>query len=213
MFPQSADPRIILRHPAVYSAFTIAMGGRGSRRRIVEDYVRPWPGAAVLDLGCGPGTMLEFLEGVDYTGVDQEKRLIEHARRRFGDKGKFIVADATCYRPDGEERFDIIVAYGLLHHLDDAAARKLFALANSLLKEGRWLITLDPCFTEGQSRIARLLAKYDRGRHVRDESAYLELAGTVFDRVKAHIRHDLLTLPYTSCILTCQASAPARPAP
>ena len=28
MILQKADPRRILRHPAVYSAFTIAMGGR-----------------------------------------------------------------------------------------------------------------------------------------------------------------------------------------
>ena len=49
MILQKADPRRILRHPAVYSAFIIAMGGRGSRRTIVEDDVRPWPGAAVVD--------------------------------------------------------------------------------------------------------------------------------------------------------------------
>lgn len=49
MIPQKADPRRNLRHPAVYSASTIAMGGRRSRRTIVEDDMRPWPGAAVVD--------------------------------------------------------------------------------------------------------------------------------------------------------------------
>lgn len=213
MFLKKADPRIILRHPAVYSAFTNLMGGRWSRRVFIDDYVRPWPGATVLDLGCGPGTLLEYLDGVVYTGVDQERRLIDHARRRFGERGRFIATDATGFRPENNERYDFVLAHGLLHHLDDNEARELFALAKSLLKEGRPFITIDPCYTEDQPVIARLLNKYDRGKFVRDEGAYLELAGSVFGHVTSDIRDDMLTLPYTTCILKCEASAPARPVP
>ena len=39
MFLEKDDRRRILGHPAVYSAFTFAIGGRESRRMIVEDYV------------------------------------------------------------------------------------------------------------------------------------------------------------------------------
>ncbi len=205
MFLKIADPRIILRHPAVYSAFTNLMGGRWSRRAFIDDYVRPWPGATVLDLGCGPGTLLEVLDGVVYTGVDQEQRLIDHARRRFGERGRFIATDATGCRPENNERYDFVLAHGLLHHLDDNGARELFALAKSLLKEDRPFITIDPCYTEDQPVIARLLNKYDRGKFVRDEGAYLELAGSVFGHVTSDIRDNMLTLPYTTCILTCEA--------
>lgn len=62
-----------------------------------------------------------------------------------------------------------------------------------------------PCYTEDQPVIARLLNKYDRGKFVRDEGAYLELAGSVFGHVTSDIRDDMLNLPYSTCILKCGA--------
>jgi SAM-dependent methyltransferase len=40
---------------------------------------------AVLDVGCGPGTVTAYLaeRGVDASGVDLSPRMIEHARRLY----------------------------------------------------------------------------------------------------------------------------------
>ncbi len=43
-------------------------------------------------------------------------------------------------------------------------------LARAALRPGGRLVTADGCYLDGQSRIARLLLKMDRGRHVRTEA-------------------------------------------
>jgi SAM-dependent methyltransferase len=51
---------------------------------------------AVLDVGCGPGTVTAFLAdlGVRVSGVDLSPRMIEHARNRYPGL-QFAVASAT----------------------------------------------------------------------------------------------------------------------
>ena len=75
------------------------------------------------------------------------------------------------------------------------------------MKEGGRTVTLDGCFLDGQSLIARALLRMDRGQFVRDEPAYLTLARAHFRTVQADIRHDLLSFPYSLLIMTCRASA------
>src|SRR3954469_11432428 len=102
---------------------------------LVNDYVRPQPGERVLDIGCGPGDALEYLPEVDYTGVDLSERYIEAARERWGDRGTFVCADVRDAEFEGKE-FDVVMSVGVLHHLDDAAARGLIDLAARRLAAG-----------------------------------------------------------------------------
>jgi len=99
--------------------------------------------------------------------------------------------------------FDIVIAKGLVHHLDDVEARKLFAVGCEALKPGGRLVTFDGCFVPGQSRIARCLLSLDRGKYVRTEPEYLALARESFDTVISHVRHNLTRIPYTLQIMEC----------
>jgi SAM-dependent methyltransferase len=98
-------------------------------------------GASLLDMGCGFGDFLAYLNGLGieprYTGVDICEPMIERCRERFdaGD-GRFVVADALDYEPD--QRYDYVVASGLFG-LDSVGARdrirptleRLFAAAET----------------------------------------------------------------------------------
>jgi hypothetical protein len=94
-----------------------------------------------------------------------------------------------------------VLAIGILHHLSDEEALKLFRLAQSALKPGGCLVTLDGCYIDNQPRLARYLISKDRGEHIRTLDAYRALASRVFSKVVTHLRSDLLHVPYTHLIM------------
>jgi len=73
----------LLTLPSVYRLFSTIVLGDGYRIYISE-YVRPVPGEKVLDIGCGPGDILENLPAVDYLGFDINPKYVEAAKKRFG---------------------------------------------------------------------------------------------------------------------------------
>jgi SAM-dependent methyltransferase len=195
----------LLEKPALYEMFSRVVGAQGSRETFVKTYVRPREGDRILDVGCGPADILDHLPGVDYFGFDISPSYIDSATARYGERGRFFcerVSEARAFL-ENEGRFDIVLAIGILHHLERQEALDLFALAKRALKPGGRLVTLDPCYAPGQSPIARYLASRDRGRFVRTEAQYRELAAVEFPGVASTVRHDLLRMPYTHIILEC----------
>lgn len=202
------DPRRVLAIPKMYSLFRAMVTGTKEHVIFAREYVRAKEGDRVLDIGCGPADLLGDLpEKIEYVGFDMSAEYIESAKARWGERGTF-----TCKRVDdamveelGAGSFDIVLAHGLLHHLDDKEAVAFFALAKSALKPGGRLVTLDGCYVPDQSRAARYLLSKDRGNYVRDRESYLKLAAEVFDNVEDDIRHDMYRIPYTLILLQCHA--------
>jgi SAM-dependent methyltransferase len=199
---QIPDLRNALVAAPVYQRFQRLVTGN-HYARFVNEYLRPEAGQRILDIGCGPADILPYLLDVEYVGVDLSPQYIASARRRFGDRGQFHCR-RICKTSMGDlGAFDLVIAHGIVHHLDDAEALHLFRLAGiSLGREGR-LVTLDGCFVEGQSRVSRQLLSMDRGQFMRDEEGYLQLAHKFFAHVSVHIRHDLIRVPYTHIIMQC----------
>lgn len=196
----------VLELPAAYKLFSALVGADNSQTVLVNEHVRPAIGYKILDIGCGPGNILDYLPKVDYYGFDFNPSYIDSAVKRFGQRGQFFCqrvseADVFLKQPDS---FDIVLAVGILHHLDDAEAMQLFEIAKYALKSGGRLVTYDGCYEERQSKTARYLLSRDRGEFVRTEPEYTRLARTQFDRVTRSIRHDLLRIPYTHIIMECE---------
>jgi SAM-dependent methyltransferase len=110
-----------------------------------------------------------------------------------------------------EPPFDLAIAFGVLHHLDDAQADHLFAEARRLLRRNGRLVTYDGCWVEGQSRIARWLISMDRGQAVRAPRDLERLATPHFSEIRREIRHDFLRIPYTHVVLECSNTRPSPP--
>lgn len=197
--------RAILNNPKVYDFFQHLMGGKSARRELVDRYVRPVTGNRVLDIGCGTGNILDYLPDVEYFGFDLSERYINEASRRYQARGHFKCALVEQETLGGMEPFDIVLAFGLLHHLNDEQALSLMRLACSALHEGGRLVTIDPCFAEGQSLLSRFLVSRDRGQNVRSPKQYRKLACAVFPQAKisGEVRHRLW-IPYTHWIMECQ---------
>jgi len=194
----------LMAFPDVYSRVTLFLRGKKRVQYFVDQYVRPGNGDRFLDIGCGTGDILFFLPDVDYYGFDLNRSYIEMAKSRFSSRGKFFNRPVSRDILKGEKNFDIVLAMGILHHLDDDKARELFELASRLLRPGGRLVTYDGCYTENQSGLARFFLWLDQGNFVREKSAYENLARHAFSSVETHVRNDLLTIPYTIIILECE---------
>lgn len=199
---KSTGARAVLVRPAVYELWSRLVGGERGRTTLLREHVRSRPGARVLDLGCGPGELLPFLGDVSYVGIDLSAKYIARARARFGDRAELRVGDVGALDDDLRD-FDLVTVVGVLHHVDDATARRLFAGAASALKPGGRCVSIDPTLVEGQPRVARAIIQADRGQHVRSPAAYAALAAEAFASVETVVRHDLLRMPYSHCVLEC----------
>lgn len=197
------DPRHLLARPALYRTFQAALGAGNARRRFVDEWVGARSGQRILEVGCGPGDLLaELPPGCRFVGLDLEPRYLRTAVRRWGDRGRFLRARAGGA---GEvlrgERFDLVLALFLLHHLDNGEARRLLAAAYELLSPGGVLATIDPVRRPGQHPVARWLIDRDRGRHVRAQEAYRALVEERFGASEVLVRDDLLRIPYTHVLM------------
>lgn len=102
--------------------------------RYATDFLKAKPGERVLDIGCGTADILDHLDRVDYTGIDYNPDYIAAARARYGNRGMFICAAVTPELAGIYQGFDLVIATGLLHHLNDVEADALFATARAALR-------------------------------------------------------------------------------
>jgi hypothetical protein len=59
-------------------------------------------------------------------------------------------------------------------------------------------------FHQGQGALSRFVVSCDRGRFVREEEAYLELARRVFPTVRHEVCEGRIRIPYSHLIMECQ---------
>jgi SAM-dependent methyltransferase len=194
----------LLDFPAVYLTLQTAFGAKRARKRCIDEFAFPVAGERVLDVGCGPGFVIDYLPKVDYVGFDIDRRYIDYAKRRYGDRGDFHCMELTADRAANLGTFDLVLLNGVLHHLDDATALDLLSILASCLKPSGRVMTLDGCFFDSMSPISRFLLKQDRGQYVRRRDEYTSLASGIFSDVAATHRVDLFYIPYDALVMVCK---------
>ena len=194
-----------LKIPSIYNLFSTAVGGNVLRRSLVRNHVRAKPGDKVIDIGCGSAEVLRYLPAVDYIGIDINADYIAFARRAYGDKGTFLVGDTQSFR--GDPRFkdaDIVMAFGLLHHLDDQEARQCLQFADEALHTKGRFICHEACWIPNQGALSKYVMSMDRGRSIRTEEQYRQLEAKFFNKVDAWVNPNPLRIPYVTIVLECE---------
>ena len=194
-----------LKVPFLYNAFQAAVGATSLRRRLLEKHVRAKPGDKVIDIGCGSAPTLQWLPEVEYIGLDINPDYVAFARRKYGSRGTFIVGNPESVRGDSRcKAADIVMAIGVLHHLDDEEAEQCIRFAYDALKtEGRF-ICHEACWTPNQGTISKYIMSTDRGRNIRTEQQYRQLAAKAFKRVETWIDTKPMRIPYVTIVLECE---------
>lgn len=200
----------ILRLPFLYRFFVFSVGRFGlSRLGLYAKHLPYTAGIKVLDLGCGPGTSTHFFRKEDYLGIDIDAAYINAAKSRYP-AYSFECIDFTSLTiqsnlvPSGG--FDLILAYGLMHHLDDTLCKQFFKKSHELLQPNGCIICFDGCIYPNQLKRKSFIVKADRGKHIRTPDELTTISEQAGFNCISTIEEDSLLIPYSLLALSARKS-------
>lgn len=174
----------------VYELVQFVAGANIYRTKVTRDYIKPFEGCKILDIGCGTGEYVRFLDKFcrqyEYYGFDSEANYIERGKALFKGRPEIHLRHQmlTAETIDEIGQFDIVIAIGVMHHMSDEVVLSLLHTAKAALKPGGRLVTYDPGRFENEKIMETFFAKYDRGRNIRPQAAYAKLISQVFTDFK-----------------------------
>jgi 2-polyprenyl-3-methyl-5-hydroxy-6-metoxy-1,4-benzoquinol methylase len=193
----------LLNFPFIYNSWQLFVGGERARATIAKKYISAKAGQRVLDIGCGTGTLFELMgKEIDYVGYDISQEYIDFAKNKYKDtpNARFYFKRVNEIEMS-EKDFDVVIAIGILHHLNDDEALKLIELAFLHLKEGGRFVLAEPAWIPKQNLFAKFMLKMDRGKAIRDVEGYKKLLQPYFKSSESTIDGKLFNVPYTMCMI------------
>lgn len=192
----------LLSNPYFYLFSQKVMFATSFRKNLIKKMIKK-KNVKVLDIGCGPGNILESLPKSEYFGYDINSSYINYAKKKYGKGGKFFCKKFSKHDLKKLPKFDHVLLLGILHHMNDKEVNRLILLIKKVLKKNGKLITLDGVFINNQNPIAKFLLKMDRGQHIRSKNKYLSILKKKFKKIQAKIYHNSF-IPYTLIAMNCK---------
>ena len=191
-----------LSHPYVFFVSQKIMSGISFREKIARMHITK-KNINILDIGCGPAEILGSLNNVNYFGYDINPHYINYDKKRFlTKKPKLFCKKFTISELKKLPKFDVVILFGLIHHLTNQENKNLILLCKKALKKNGFVLTEDPVLVNKQNFIAKTLVKLDRGINVKTASEYVNLLKSNFRNVKGKVYHQLF-IPYTWFVMKC----------
>ncbi|MGB6200888.1 MAG: class I SAM-dependent methyltransferase [Candidatus Acidiferrales bacterium] len=166
----------LLAHPRAY----LFWQGKFAEQKLAPMYARNDMARVrrVLDVGCGPGTNTRHFAAAGYLGVDVNPAYVAYARRHYG--RDFLAADVCEYTAPEGEKYDFILVNSFLHHIDLASTRRILSHLSTLLTEDGHVHIIEVAMPE-HGKVARQLARWDRGRYVRPLAEWRDIFTETFE--------------------------------
>lgn len=80
----------LLSRNSVYLFLQNLLRSNNTRPMFVNKFLQPFSGARILDIGCGPAFILEYMNDVAYYGFGMNQKYIEKAQQKSGSRGNFF---------------------------------------------------------------------------------------------------------------------------
>ena len=118
----------LINNPYVYKFIQKIMSGTSLRKKIIKANIKK-KNLNILDIGCGPAEIIEHIPDCKYYGYDIDKRSISYAKTKYSNKNYHFF----CKKFESKEikklpKFDFVILFGILHHLNNNQAKNILAL-------------------------------------------------------------------------------------
>jgi len=113
------------------------------RLKIVYQFLKNYDKATILDLGCGPGMMVDYCaeRGFEFFGVDISDRMINECIKRFGHLDSVHFSVGKLQSLDfADSSFDVILCMGALEYVNEDEVDKALLEMLRVLKPGGIII-------------------------------------------------------------------------
>lgn len=154
------------RFPRLYDWIQIlATGGFLSK---VSKELKFLNNKSVLDIGCGTGALVEYINPSSYLGIDINEDFIKLAKKKYPEFNFKVVNIVDDRFPAG--RFEYIFIMNVLHHLTDKQIKNAF----KKIKKSKSIKEFVIVESRPRNFLGRILGKFDAGSNFRKYN-YLEV--------------------------------------
>ena len=189
----------LLDLPFIYQTVQFLLRKFNTNSRIFSEFFVFDENAVVLDCGCGPGNYRRYIKSREYIGIDINEKHIAKAKRNYPDD-RFVTQDLTKFDSEMIKNIDVVLMIGILHHLPDDICRNIFEDFYKKLSTDGKVYCIDPVFIQNQRKVAKFLARRDKGNFVRTSESYKNLVGPMF-KVESFVVSNLLRVPYDHYVM------------
>mgnify|MGYP001316807608 FL=1 len=193
----------LINNPLVYKIIQKLMSGTSFRANIVRKKIKK-KNSKILDIGCGPAEILESIPRCEYYGYDIDSRSIRYAKKKYI-KQNYHFFNKKFSKKEVKKlpKFDYIIFFGILHHLDKKEIHTILKLCKKKMKKNCKLLSEDPVLVDDQNIIAKYLIMNDRGKNVRTKKEYINILSKHFKTVQSKITQQNF-IPYTWFTTVCK---------
>ena len=155
-----------------------AVDGGGEMYPFTAALLPAFPGARILDLGCGTGLELDpYFErnpSAAVTGIDLSRALTDQLLQKHADRGVQVILGSYFDEPFGVSVYDAAVSVMSLHHFPKTRKIPLYKKLKDSLKPGGFFVLTD-YFAPDQAwedRCFAELAELKKKNGIRDDAFY-----------------------------------------
>ena len=173
MEPLDTKGRVLHSEARYYDllAWMLTLGRERAFRERLTDLAELRPGAAVLDVGCGTGTLAISAKqrvGASGTviGIDASPEMIERAKQKAVARGVEVQFQTAIVEalPFPDASFDVVFNTLMLHHLPRTVREQCAREMRRVLVPGGRIVAVDFAVTAGERK--GLLARLHRHGHI-----------------------------------------------